>query len=213
MAARTWSVARSLLALGRNAVGTKPFTELQLSQWASDEHTDFSLGAAGLALGRMRVHKWVEGLTNSTHRGSFKQWRLTHNGQQAVEAALQASSYAPPPNPAELSVRLWNLLRIRRRLTADEAAETLVNAGEGSYAASKKRIGALLAAWAKYSETVVTVAQKRDAGRIRYVLLQDIGRWQPISKPGQIHPNSFLNVVSMPEAYRRSSATSQEVQP
>lgn len=213
MSISTWSVARSLIALGRNVKGTKPFTEAQLSQWASDAHTDFSIGAAGIALSRMRIQNWVEGFeAGRIRQGSFVQWRLTHLGLQAVEAAMQTCPDASPPDPAEMSVRLWNLLRIRRRLTADEAAETLVDAGDGSYPAAKKRIGALLAAWVKHSPKVVATAQKRESGRIRYVLLQDIGRWPPASKAGQVHPARFANVSPMPASYRRSSAASNEVQ-
>ena len=68
------------------------------------------------------------------------------------------------------------------------------------------RIGALLAAWAKFAPKTVAIAQKREAGRIRYVLLDDLGRWPPPAKAGEIHPTAFTRVQPIPARYRRTGA-------
>ncbi len=109
----------------------------------------------------------------------------------------------PAPDVQALPTRLWNLLRIRRRLTATEAAQTLVDADD-NFEAQTKRIGALLAAWAKYAPKTLVVAQKREAGRIRYVLLSDLGRWPPPSRAGQMHPSTFAYARATPSMFRKN---------
>ena len=109
------------------------------------------------------------------------------------------------PDLQALPTRVWNLLRIRRRLTAVEAAETLIDADD-SFDAQTKRIGALLLAWTKHPTSAVVTAQKREAGgRVRYVLVKDLGRWPPPTKPGQIHPSQLPNASAVPERYRKAS--------
>ena len=98
------------------------------------------------------------------------------------------------------------LAAIRRRLTAVEAAETLIDADD-NFEAQTKRIGALLLAWTKHPTSAVVTAQKREAGgRVRYVLVKDLGRWPPPTKPGQIHPSQLPNASAVPARYRKAAA-------
>ena len=98
------------------------------------------------------------------------------------------------------------LAAIRRRLTAVEAAETLIDADD-NFEAQTKRIGALLLAWTKHPTSAVVTGQKREAGgRVRYVLVKDLGRWPPPTKPGQIHPSQLPNASAVPARYRKAAA-------
>ena len=89
---------------------------------------------------------------------------------------------------------------------AVEAAETLIDADD-NFDAQTKRIGALLLAWTKHPTSAVVTAQKREAGgRVRYVLVKDLGRWPPPTKPGQIHPSQLPNASAVPARYRKAAA-------
>lgn len=92
----------------------------------------------------------------------------------------------------------------------DEAASLLFDAGVGNFASHKKQIGEQLRAWKKFSPGVVTTAEKREAGHIRYVLVSDIGRWPPPARAGEIHPSEFDNLAPIPSRFRKPIATSTD---
>ena len=196
-----WFVLPALVAIARNVKGAgRKINAAQLSGWATSQTLDFPLRIAEGALTTLQFHGWCSiGHMRRYARGAINAWVLTPAGLQAARAAMRFMPGAGP-DVAELSTRTWNLLRIRRRLTAEEAAQTLVDA-DADFNAEKKRIGAALAAWAKYSPKAVAVGQKREAGHLRYVLQQDLGRWPPVSGPGQIHPSRFANVAPTPACY------------
>ncbi|MFT4243537.1 MAG: hypothetical protein QM569_14790 [Acidovorax sp.] len=185
-------------------------TAQEVSAWATDAQLDFPQGIAELALNDLQQRGFVRSKTylRSTWKADTNRWHVTPQGMHAAKAALRAMPGGPTPDMQSLPVRLWNLLRIRRRLTAAEAAETLIDAGDagGDFAAQTKRIGALLAAWAKHAPKAVAVAHKREAGRVRYVLLTDLGRWPPPQGAGQMHPTDFAHVRDVPARYRKAAA-------
>lgn len=195
-----WSVVPALIIIARNVKRSGAVvTAGQLSAWAESEEFIFTLGNAEMSLRTLAEHKWCKLTTLRRHQ---KTWQITPEGMHAARAALQTLPGTPGPDVKELSTRLWNLLRIRHRLTAEEAAETLVDA-DCNFAAEKKRIGAVFAAWAKFAPHCVTTALKRESGRVRYVLTEDLGRWPPPSKPGQMHPTAFACRQAVPAIYRK----------
>ena len=202
-----WFSIVALVALARNVKSTgRPITAIELSQWASDDHIDFPHGIAEMAMTALcsRGYLRIEGPRHNTN-GAINRWFITPNGQQAAKVALQISTPGAAPDVGALSTRLWNLLRIRRHLTATEAAETLVDTGD-NFNAQTKRIGALLAAWAKYAPKVVSAAKKREAGgRIRYILELDIGRWPPPSRSLEVHPREFARMQEVPQRFRKTA--------
>ncbi|MFE1573758.1 hypothetical protein ACFIQG_18350 [Comamonas odontotermitis] len=206
-----WYVVPALAALARNVRSTNvSINAAQLSAWTEDDHIAFPPGTAEMALSALQRMGWCA-ITSGRCRAktAVNDYQVTAQGMHAAQAALRCMPDGPTPDVHELATRVWNLLRIRRRLTAEEAAETLVDA-DGEFAAKKKRIGALLAAWAKFAPKAVAVAQKREAGHIRYVLVNDLGRWPPPARAGQMHPVTFANLQAIPERFRKSLARTAE---
>ena len=210
MSSLQWFILPALAALARNVKNTqRAITSTELSRWATDEEMDFPIGTADQALITLQRHGYLRPLAQAHFKkGAINRWTLTIEGLQASQAALKAMPGAAPDLQA-LPTRVWNLLRIRRRLTAIEAAQTLVDADD-NFDAQTKRIGALLAAWAKHAPKTVVVAQKREAGRIRYVLIEDLGRWPPPSREGEMHPSAFAYVLPIPSKYRKDRAVDSQ---
>lgn len=213
MSALQWFILPALAAIAHNVKSTaRVITANDLSTWATDEKVDFPSGIADLALSSLQRHGYIRPYAQCHYkRGAINRWSLTPQGLQAAQAALQAVPGVAAPDVQALPTRLWNLLRIRRRLTAVEAAQTLVDADD-NFEAQTKRIGALLAAWAKHAPKTVVVAQKREVGRIRYVLLVDLGRWPPPSRAGQVHPSVFASVLDIPARYRKTEPRTEASQ-
>lgn len=206
-----WYVVPALAALARNVRSRNvAINAVQLSAWTEDEHIAFPPGTAEMALSALQRMGWCI-LISGRYRAktAANDYRVTAQGMHAAQAALRCMPGGPTPDVHEMATRVWNLLRIRRRLTAEEAAETLVDANS-EFAAKKKRIGALLAAWAKFAPKAVVVAQKREAGHIRYVLVNDLGRWPPPARSGQMHPVFFANLQAVPERFRKAPVRTTE---
>lgn len=199
-----WFIPIALAALARNIKSPgRVINAMQLSAWVEDEQLDFPQGISEMALAKLQLLGYMHAPSARRNmRGILNSWVLTPAGLQAAVAALHAMPGASGPDLDALSTRVWNLLRIRRRLTADEAAQTLVDVGS-NFAAQKKRIGAMLSAWTRARPSVITMAQKREAGSVRYVLLNDIGRWPPPQHPDQLHPTDF--VIQIPARYRKAA--------
>ncbi|RMX18988.1 hypothetical protein EBQ34_01135 [Vandammella animalimorsus] len=199
----SWYTGVALAALAHRAPPSGLFDEAQLVQWAQADAVEFGAGLAHQALRAMQRRGYA--LPQSARRSNGKifnqRWRLTPAGREAGLAA-HAALHHGAPDPHALATRLWGLLRIRRRLTTDEAASTLVDAGDGAaYTRQKKAIGALLRAWAKHAPDVVTVAAKREGAHLRYVLLRDLGAWPPPSRAGQVHPTAFASLPPVPKQF------------
>lgn len=208
-----WFFPHALAAIARNAGPRQKITADKLARWADTERVAFTTGTAQAAL--VTMHRWdyvrpaaITG-TAITRVGNVvtTAWVLTALGWQAAQAALRAMPGGPVPDPQALDVRLWNLLRIRRRLTADEAAQTLIDAAAADWPLQKQRIAARLAAWAKHAPEAVCRGAKREAGQVRFVLREggDLGRWPPPARAGELHPKVFSKVQDVPERYLKAA--------
>ncbi|MCD6663489.1 MAG: hypothetical protein LT082_08825 [Comamonas sp.] len=195
-----WYLVPALLALERNVTSTRrQITTAELAAWATDGRIDFVASIAEMAFQSLQRQGYAQEVRVRTHARFARKWRLTTKGLQAAQAAAQAQS-STGPDVRALSTRLWNLLRIRRRLTALDAAQTLADAGD-DFSADTRRIATLLAAWAKHAPEAVVVSQKREAGCLRYVLIKDLGRWPPPARAGLIHPTAFDKTMPIPARY------------
>lgn len=210
----SWAMGVALAALARHADADGRFDEANLAGWMGDligcAPSHAPTNAATLALRQWRYASPTD-RRHSNGAVRNRSWQLTAAGAEAAQAAYAALCQGAPDASA-LATRLWNLLRIRRRLTTDEAASMLVDAGDTAlYARQKKAIGALLRAWAKHAPDVVTVAARREAGHLRYVLLRDLGAWPPPARAGQRHPSEFP--IQVPEKFKRQPAEQPAQQP
>ncbi|QFZ82848.1 hypothetical protein GFK26_08790 [Variovorax paradoxus] len=114
-------------------------------------------------------------------------------------ANAQADAAAPPPQPddtpaepmaadgAPFADRLWRLLRIRRALTADEAASLLVDADD-DVAEARRQAGALMLSWSRQRPKDVRIGARRVDGLKRYVLQRDVGATPPPRTAREGHP-------------------------
>lgn len=211
----SWYVVPALAALAQHVSAKNPSVNaVQLAAWTDSDQLEFTSGTAAMALSTLQRNGWCT-IPGGRRRPNnlVTEYLVTPIGLQAALMAWRSMPNGPVPDKDELSTRLWNLLRIRRRLTPEEAAETLVDA-DADFAAKKKRIGALMAAWAKHAPTAVTTGLKREGGQIRYVLTEDCGRWPAPSKAGQLHPVMFAHAQAIPDRYRKkASPVSEEADP
>ncbi len=207
----SWYVLPALAALAQHTTTKNTSVNaVLLSAWTENEQLEFSPGTAAMALSTLHRNGWCT-IPSGRRRpnSATTEYQVTPSGLQAALMAWRCMPNGPAPDKDELSTRLWNLLRIRRRLTADEAAETLVDAN-ADFAVKKKRIGALMAAWAKHAPTAITTGLKREGGQIRYVLIEDWGRWPAPSKAGQMHPVMFAHAQAIPARYLKPVSTAPE---
>lgn len=203
----SWFAVVALAALARNVKTTaRLITAVELSQWATDSRIDFSHGIAEMALKTLCGKGYLHAEKPRLHHknGAVNRWRMTAQGLAAAKAAYEATTPGAAPDATALPTRVWNLLRIRRHLTELEAAKTLIDTGD-AFEAQTKRIGALLAAWAKHAPEMVCTGKKREAGRIRYTLECVPGRWPPPSRPGEIHPEEFAHVQEVPQRFLKAT--------
>jgi len=79
------------------------------------------------------------------------------------------------------ATRLWNLLRIRRALTADEAAALLLTDAQADedIALGRRQAGVLMLSWSRQCPQAVRMDARRVDGLKRYALLRDIGATPP----------------------------------
>jgi hypothetical protein len=97
---------------------------------------------------------------------------------QREETAPTAAPDAQVRTADPFATRLWNLLRIRRALTADEAAALLLDA-DRDIAQDRRQAGALMLSWSRQCPQAVRVDARRVDGQKRYALLRDIGATPP----------------------------------
>lgn len=112
-------------------------------------------------------------------------------------ANAQAEAATPPTDdtPAEpmaadgapFADRLWRLLRIRRALTADEAASLLADADD-DVAEARRQAGALMLSWSRQRPKDVRIGARRVDGLKRYVLQRDVGATPPQRTAREGHP-------------------------
>lgn len=204
-----WFVGAALTALGATIKSTtREFTATDLAGWTPDFAKD--PGNAGLALERLLRHELVEHVPSiaRTTVVRIKRYRLTPRGLATCRAAAQSTADAAPPDPAALSTRLWNLLRMRRKLTSDDAASTLVDAGSDEVMAStRSTIAGYLNTWAKVAPDVVQLSARRVRGFKAYVLVKDTGMHPPKTKPSRIPHAAAPAAYAPPADARRKVVT------
>lgn len=109
---------------------------------------------------------------------------LANRRAEAAQAETAAPATAPDAQVRDadpFATRLWNLLRIRRALTADEAAALLLADAEADedIAQGRRQAGALMLSWSRQCPQAVRVDARRVDGLKRYALLRDIGATPP----------------------------------
>ncbi|QNK70262.1 hypothetical protein [Variovorax sp. PAMC26660] len=125
-------------------------------------------------------------MENTTTSEWFVAKALTALADRRAEAA-QGETTAPTAAPDAVvrtadpfATRLWNLLRIRRALTADEAAALLLADTDDDLALGRRQAGALMLSWSRQCPQAVRVDARRVDGLKRYALLRDIGATPPV---------------------------------
>ena len=92
--------------------------------------------------------------------------------QRIANAHAEAAAPPPPPDDtaepmagvgAPFAERLWRLLRIRRALTADEAASLLADADD-DMAEARRQAGALMLSWSRQRPKDVRIGARRVDG-------------------------------------------------
>lgn len=184
-----WFIGAALRAIAQHVPSTKMhFTAIDVASW--DDALAGKPGMARLAFERLERHDLVVKVEPAHFKPATRVeqvWKLTAKGLGTCRSVLQAlPGHAPDPNA--LSTRLWALLRLRRTLTSDEAACTLVDAGSREFRAAQKQLGGYLRAWAILVPDVVQVSAKRVGGCKRYVLVKDGGVHPPPTKTSAITP-------------------------
>ena len=204
-----WFVGAAMSALGANVKATtREFTATDLAGWAPDFAK--APGNAELAVQQMIRNELAEQLDGPQRAPiRIKRYRLTPRGLATCRAAAQASHEAAPPDPAALSTRLWNLLRIRRKLTSDEAVSVLVDAGSDEVIASTRNtIGGYLKTWAREAPDVVQVSARKVGGFKAYVLVKDTGIHPPKTKTSRI-PHAAAPAAYAPPANARRKVVTE----
>ena len=187
-----WYVAAALVALGRHRAGDAktPFCAADLARWAPEF---VKRSSPTLALDILLRHRYVVEVALEVKSPCIKpvaSWRMTPEGLEAAKTAATwarpekagalvaaAPAIVAPPDP--FAARLWNLLHIRRALTADEAACVLVDAGD-EVAGVRRRCSELLLAWSRRYPERLQLSARRVEGAKRYALLADLGKKPPV---------------------------------
>lgn len=124
-------------------------------------------------------------------------YTTTADGEAAIAAAASGALVMAgrlgtlQPTPATLRARLWLLLRMRKVLDCEEAAQLLCDAGESAYISKRNRINDHLRRWHQAGAVELSKAIGY-RGRKRYVLVNDPGpavpRFLPRSRTQQAAP-------------------------
>ncbi len=193
--AELWYVGAAMVALGRNlAQARRSFTYADLRAW-SDELAKRPR-AAWHAVEALRAHGLVTKGERPQRRVATNQFFvLTPDGIAAAQAARAAQAKASRARSARalsdarrgdsgFADRLWSLLRMRRQLTPDEAAGTLVDVGDDT-ARATATASCYLRAWAKAHPEAIQRSVRRINHFHRYILVQDLGPQKPaVSRKG-----------------------------
>lgn len=192
----TWVTATALLALARRCLvegGT--FTAEQLADMTAptgptpltpEQRVHASSKLCALGFVKHRVHR---------DRATGEQvdvYTVTAEGAAAIQAAGQGHVRKSGPKggiggcpqrpvPAgTITARLWQLMRMRRMLDSDTAAQTLCNAGEHDFKRMQATVRRTLARWAATGAIAESRKRVPVAGQAassngckRYVLVKD----------------------------------------
>lgn len=179
----TAMVLRSLASLAPAAGST--FTQRSLAK-AQPDLTPARRQRATAKLVALGFATMQRQLLDGTMQGVYT---VTADGAAAIEAAangamLMSGQQGPrPPAPGSFRARLWQLVRIRKLLTAEEAVQLLADAGDPRFVSKRNRANEYLRAWA--ANGVLQVSAKRGTrGQKQYVLVTDPGPAVPTVRKG-----------------------------
>lgn len=181
-----WVTATALLALAGRGLGKgDEFTGVQFAEWVHQLQPNQRTNASTRLCHLGFVKHSVQVRTIDGHDQRVDVYTVTPEGAAAIEAAGSGhvrksgpkTTRAPNPlRPTSLVARLWNLMRIKRALDSDYAAELLCDAG-GDFRQVQASVRKYLRRWS------TTGAVKEAARRVgasghsngvkRYVLVQD----------------------------------------
>lgn len=179
-------VLATLRGIGRHVKNTEqPFTVQDVAGWDAELTDDAP--KVRVALEKLLFHKLVQ--RHAPVREALLRplvqvdaWCLTDKGLGTCRSVLREQPGAKAADPKALSTRLWALLRLRKVLTAEEGAATLIDADSGDFAAAQRLIAGYLRAWAKLVPDVVKVSAKPMKRAKRYVMETDGGPTPPPTK-------------------------------
>lgn len=185
--AQPWFIVATLRGIGRHVKSTsQSFSVGDVVGW--DDALKESAPKVRLAMERLVRHQMVE-LADQPREGVLRpvvqlerRWKLTAKGLGTCRAVLREQPGGKAPDPKALSTRLWALLRLRKVLTSEEGAETLIDAGSRDFAAAQKQIAGYLRAWARLVPDHVQVGARPVNGAKRYVMVKDGGANPPPTK-------------------------------
>lgn len=182
-----WVTAAALKAMADFVLRAgDTFTAAQLQTWLGPDVTPEQRVHATSRLCALQFVKHHAVVEKTARAERIDQYTVTPEGEAAIRAAAEgkvrksgpkASRKGNPPNPQAFSSRLWQLLRIRKMLTARQAAETLCDAGEGDFDTRRATARKCLRRWASAGALEESAkrmgAEGNSNGDKRYVLVKD----------------------------------------
>lgn len=191
--AQPWFVVAALRGIGTHVkTTTHAFTANDVAGWnaafADAKPPSRGLALARVALDRLHFHKLIARhvpVRDGVLRPVMKlpdQWRLTAKGLGTCGSLLREQPTGKGPNTKALSTRLWALLRLRKTLTAEDGAATLIDAGTRDFATAQRLIEGYLRNWAKAVPDVVQISARPINGAKRYVMVKEGGEVPPPTK-------------------------------
>ncbi len=187
-----WFVGAALRAISQNVFRTtQVFSERDVAGW--DVAFEEKAGMVSIAMERLLHHEMVVRCDppENARRKLIKldaRWRLTAKGVGTCRAVAQSLPNAAPPNPNALSTKVWKMLGELRVLTAEKAAEVLIDASSRDFASAQRQISGYLRAWSRNVPDVVVVGAKVKGGHTRYVMVKEGGIHPPPTKSTGIKP-------------------------
>ncbi len=193
-----WFIVEALVALAAHLkVASKAFTRADLQGWSKR----FGERPTGVqqALDHLERCAMVRRLAGVPADKPLKpgtlRYQLTTEGAAAATAAAETHQHALHSAAASrrnqtrarsktsFAARLWALLRMRRTLTAPEAAATLVDAG-GDVAKAANTAAHYLTRWQSLRPKAIQISKQRGVrGTRRFVLVEDLGPTAPVATP------------------------------
>ena len=193
-----WFVVEALAVLYSHLKASRAaFTRDQLKAW-SPRFQERPTGAQH-ALDHLERCAMVRRLTGTPAAKPLKQgaWRyqLTTAGAVMATAAAETQRHARMSAAGKkgaqartrsqdsFAARLWALFRMRRTITAPEAAATLVDAG-GDVPKAANAAAQYLGRWSRlHPDAIQTSKQRGPRGARRFVLVRDLGPIAPAATP------------------------------
>lgn len=203
--AQPWFIVAALRGIGRHVKNTtQSFTVGDVVGW--DEDLKDAAPKVRLAMDRLVFHKMAAAVAQ-TRDGLLRpvmplerRWTLTAKGLGTCQSVLREQHGTKGPDAKALSTRLWSLLRLRKVLTPEEGAETLIDAGSRDFSAAQKQIAGYLRAWSKLVPDSVQVGARATKGGKRYVMVKDGGATPPPTKATAVPFMTAPKAIAKPQS-------------